>query len=230
MKVHTQIKHMNLKRRGSKKNFPKKIEFDSNESIDESKTHQLCESCGEIIKAADHYCKQTEIEESIELCESCGEVFNTKQSLDEHMKLHHNKTDKKHEEMEVTNQLCEACGQVFDSVPDLENHMNVEHTTKDKSKVRKKVNTKVFDPESNPRRFPCKVCNRNFKSAAAEYYHRKAVHDKVKYPCISCNMVFKSKTGLKHHNQVIHEKVRYSCTACSKIFLKKRSLAKHHCF
>ena len=81
----------------------------------------------EMWKRSNHFNSNANLETNsnpTELCDSCGEMFNTKESLDNHMKLDHDDAKEKEE-------LCDSCGQMFESVEALANHVNINHSISD---------------------------------------------------------------------------------------------------
>ena len=71
--------------------------------------------------------------------------------------------------------------------------------------------TEYFEEDTKPpisinknkqQRFNCDICNFEFQSKSAFYYHKKVVHLGVRIPCRNCDRSFTLNRTLKQHIQL----------------------------
>lgn len=175
-------------------------------------------------------------------CPTCGKEFNSKDTLDLHMKVIHQgirlpcpHCDKEfsyqtslkqhiqsvHDQVKIT---CGICAEEFSYDTNLQRHMMIKH---------------------NGVRYPCEQCDKIYSSNATLQWHIKTQHEGLKLKCDYCNSYFTHKTNLFRHLDSIHplaekpktmelmkvikseEGAMFKCQFCHQEFLKETSLKIH---
>ena len=121
-------------------------------------------------------------------------------ALGPHMRLVHSTTD----------HLCTYCGNSFKNINILRNHIKTKHELTE--------------------RYPCKNCDKKFKTNYDMKYHFFEVHKKVKplkCPIPGCLAVVASAKSLYLHNLNIHSNREFKCSQCEKVFNQRANLRVH---
>ena len=105
---------------------------------------------------------------------------------------------------------CPTCGKCFSRPSNVERHVETVHTK-----------TKTF---------PCKFCDKDFKSTGGRDMHIHADHRGISYNCDVCGKEFKRKGSLDRHVQGVHQEgltSTFKCSVCLTEFKQKSHLKKH---
>lgn len=88
---------------------------------------------------------------------------------------------------------------------------------------------KLEDNPSAPQtRFPCRHCQKTFRSRNNLRTHILLVHLKARpYPCTICRKRYTTPSNLSKHVNYIHSKKSFPCSACAKKLATRRSWAIH---
>ena len=136
-------------------------------------------------------------------CDHCNKTFSSKQTLDNHLKLH--KDDRPFS--------CEfeSCSKKFVCESHLKNHI------------------KIHKNESNPTQ--CPHCDKTMTSSGNLQRHIRNRHfelsDKREFQCSQCVKKFKDPSALRMHEKIHTGKRSFVCSDCYKPFLTKTQLKIH---
>ena len=134
-------------------------------------------------------------------CDNCEKYFSSKQSLDNHQKIHSNERPFS----------CEKCGKSFTNLASLQTHKKLHEEQKNLIK--------------------CPHCDKSLNNASNLQRHIRSVHfelsDKKLHECQECGKVFKDPSAFKAHAK-IHTGLRpFNCDTCGKKFLTAAQLRVH---
>ena len=140
------------------------------------------------------------------ICDQCEKTFSSKQTLDNHMKLHKNER----------NYSCPSCSKTFVCESVLKNHV------------------KTHDSESNSD-VQCPHCQKAASSMGNLQRHIRSVHfefsDKKQFTCstANCGKNFKDPSALRIHEKIHTGKKPFQCvnTGCQKKFMTNAQLKIH---
>ena len=105
---------------------------------------------------------------------------------------------------------CPTCGKSFSRPSNVERHIETVHTK-----------TKTF---------PCKFCDKDFKSTGGRDMHIHADHQGISFNCDICGKEFTRKGSLDRHVQGVHQEgiiSTFKCSVCLTEFKQKSHLKKH---
>ena len=112
-------------------------------------------------------------------CEVCSRTFNSKASLDYHLKMH----------KDPTKQYCPLC----------HHFINI-------SKVATHNLAKCAQSASMEKKYECQVCGKRFKGLASLQLHR-AIHGEKQFICKFCHKSFTQKGNMRTHIEKKHRQV-----------------------
>jgi len=126
---------------------------------------------------------------------------------------------------------CDFDGKTFKCKGSLKNHMPT-HFPKinclrcNRMLQSRNLNSHIKNVHSTIRKFQCKICSKNFKSAVHCKVHEK-IHNK-EFPCEVCNKNFTIPSQLAAHKKLYHENARgFKCDVCEKQCFQKAHLINH---
>ena len=176
-------------------------------------------------------------------CGLCHINFNNLADLEEHKKIHQQKTVKP-----ATNQLPKLhVKKILPKSPvqtiSVHNTNSLINNVESPMKISKKKQSSRSPSQDNTTQnvplyiddFKCSECNEGFDTEHKLVQHLKAAHDIVRqFPCHLCGFTYTSRHDLKVHVKVIHEgrKEDYVCWLCQemnvhKAYTKRMMLEKH---
>ncbi|XP_071445666.1 oocyte zinc finger protein XlCOF6-like isoform X2 [Hetaerina americana] len=171
-------------------------------------------------------------------CDVCGDEFDTKESIQKHVRLH---------SVEVFN--CGLCFVGFICKEEYERHRLGQHGIgPDEDEPLDKVNSPIArddgdqfdsgiaaigsgtrtDGDTDERSRTCNVCHKTFSRKSYLKCHI-AVHSKEKpYSCSVCDKTFITKGNLNAHMTSVHsDSKRHACSICLKSFARRDILRAH---
>lgn len=158
-----------------------------------------CEICGLMLKCSGLFWIHRRNHDA--QCEVCSKVFQTRSSLDMHMKL-------KHSEKTVP---CPLCPRMFPFKFLMNRHVSKTHSS------------------GTPPQHKCHACDFCAKTEGALRIHQRRIHNTVPkvYTCEECNMVFSTKLSFdKHINFHIGES-GFTCQLCMRTYHSQNDLYSH---
>ncbi|XP_060571896.1 zinc finger protein 2-like [Ruditapes philippinarum] len=78
----------------------------------------------------------------------------------------------------------------------------------------------------NPSKYPCRVCDKKFKTAPSRRQHEVRHGPKTEY-CVECGKQFFRKSELLRHKQCHSIETKYVCDICGNSFNQRDTLQKH---
>ena len=179
-------------------------------------------------------------------CEVCNVPFTTQEYLDEHSKIHSEKTEEEEEkppvQMELNGEVyfdesgesctegvkpkkknskkfvCEFCNQKFKTIDDLSVH-SAKHARERTKFIR------MFD-SNLPKPFVCQICGASFAKVYYLTKHEK-LHQEKQFQCDICQAKFVRKYTLQVHKLIHSDEKPYKCKVCEAAFTRKGNLIQH---
>ncbi|XP_035713491.1 oocyte zinc finger protein XlCOF26 isoform X2 [Folsomia candida] len=168
-------------------------------------------------------------------CEVCCKIFENRDTLSGHIsRIHGNRK----------RPSCDTCHRVFSSLDSLRRHIAFIHNAMYRSRFgcsvpgceRKFMYKKDIlkhretDHAENPVRFPCTLCEKDFKTRHHLEAHIPTHTTEKPYNCAICGRSFAQKWTMKSHEMTHVEKStreRLQCHGCPQTFLYKITLQRH---
>ncbi|XP_055689565.1 transcription factor grauzone-like [Lutzomyia longipalpis] len=158
-------------------------------------------------------------EEREHVCPKCKKPFASIYTLRSHLKLVHERVQKR---------VCEICAKVFNTRECFEAHM-MRHTGQTPPRVKCQQCGKEYAERNSLRRhmqmhkvtnetFTCDQCGRITSSKLALYKHKSIVHSNKTFQCTLCEKKFKRAIVLKEHMASHTGEQLYSCKFCDRTF------------
>lgn len=161
-------------------------------------------------------------------CTVCAKVFKNALSLSKHTSLFH------------TNQVwsCDKCDAVFVHRSTKISHMSKVHGQRkpfechfpscDFSCFKKDRFNAHVDKHKNPdKKFPCPICQQEFKSYNSMTFHRARHLTTNTFTCATCSKQFLDKRNYNIHLKLHTGEDLHHCPSCSRGFNRKDHLQKH---
>lgn len=162
------------------------------------------------------------------ICTICKKSFKNEVSLSKHTSLFH------------SNHVwpCENCSAVFIHRSTKISHMSKEHGAKkpfqcasegcDFSCFKRDRFTAHMDKHVNPeKKFPCPICQQEFKSYNTMTLHRARHLTKNTFICLTCGKQFLDKRNYNVHMKLHTGEDLHHCPTCDRGFNRKDHLQKH---
>lgn len=185
--------------------------INTEESLPDSTTHQLCNLCGKMLKAESmkahlkrHEADQEDPTVRPFICSECGRSYRTLCNLQSHMSYTHTKSK---------SFKCRYCEDIFTSY------------------FRKRLHESKCKLQQQTLNHPCPVCHQTFAHSSKRDDHVRVRHTFERpfhCPELECDKSFFTKRVLRRH-MANHSsnKNKISCTICNKSLRSWRSLATH---
>ena len=132
-------------------------------------------------------------------CTSCDKAFTTVNGRWIHIKTIH----------EGIRYKCELCDHRTTQLPSLKIHEQTKHNL------------------HTARNYPCKSCDKIFRSIIGQWQHKRSVHGEFRYKCGQCDHKTMTLGSLKMHKMLEHEGVSFNCDKCAYKAAKKDNLRRH---
>lgn len=167
-------------------------------------------------------------------CPNCNKCFSSKQSLDNHVKLHMNDRSfgcDKCEKKFVTKAALQAHSKTHDGSAHTMACQHCDKLFNNASNVQRHIRAVHFE-QSDKRCFTCPECKKEFKDPSALVAHRKIHTGHKPFECEHCHKRFLTAAQLKVHKRIHDGERPYACKECGKSFttngqLKSHTLHKH---
>lgn len=192
----------------------------------------------EFVRRAENYAQryssrkaQAEAGEAVDrktTCSICKRVFKNLTSMNKHFTLFH------------TNQTwsCKQCGENFLHRSTKISHMSKVHGVKKPFECSEPdCNFSCFkkdrfiahqEKHENPeKKFPCPICQQEFKSYNTMTVHRARHLTKNAIVCPTCGRQFLDKRNYNNHLKIHTQEDLFHCEICSRGFTRKDHLSKH---
>ncbi|KAK8754187.1 hypothetical protein OTU49_014758, partial [Cherax quadricarinatus] len=155
-----------------------------------------CEICGLMLRCSGLFWIHRRNHDS--QCEACGKIFQTKSSLDMHMKL-------KHTEKTIP---CPLCPRMFPFKFLMNKHVAKAHNS------------------SAPLKHKCDDCDFHARTEGALRIHQRRMHTVV-FNCDVCNSSFNTKFAFDEHLALHVGELEFSCQLCMQTFNSQNDLYFH---
>ncbi|KAG7174070.1 GDNF-inducible zinc finger protein 1-like [Homarus americanus] len=158
-----------------------------------------CEICGVMLRCSGLFWIHRRNHDS--QCDVCDKVFQTRSSLDMHMKL-------KHSEKTVP---CPLCPRMFPFKFLMNKHVDKAHNSE------------------TPPQHECSECDFSARTEGALNIHQRRIHNKVPkmYKCSKCLAPFWTKISFDKHMDVHNTENGFTCQICMQTFISKNDLYTH---
>jgi KRAB domain-containing zinc finger protein len=161
-------------------------------------------------------------------CEICGLIVCNLPLLNEHMKIHTDKTGIF---------VCPLCQECRLSIPSLAEHIKESHTEMEIEKYRTSVSqnpSENLNPEITTEttdykeKLTCNFCQVVSEDVPSYVTHRQTHPEAFSKKCRFCNRRFKTATGVRSHELHHHKKEELcQCDLCPKTFTNSKALSIH---
>jgi stress-induced morphogen len=199
---------------------------------------------------------ESKIRWNILKCDLCSHSTSTKNSLENHMKVHiengalyecqvcHKSFAKKstlrnHESIHRASidrilSQCNLCDKVLSSQASLNSHYNWFHSERvfscdlcDSKKFATKGALKEHSKiHSNVKEHKCPICNKEYKTASTLTNHLDT-HSNTEYKCSVCDLKLNTRRTLKQHEKVHSNVEQHKCPICSATFKRTKTFKEH---
>ncbi len=157
------------------------------------------EGIAEADETSNSYQERYELNDFQLLCRKCYKCFPDEKSVKKHTWAC----------LRPRNFKCKYCDKCFRHKNDIENHERL-HTGE------------------RPFKCPREGCNKDFSLKSTMKLHVRVDHDKVGFPCKQCDKTFRTPLQLRYHRGVAHATDKpYACTDCGKCFAMRDMLRTH---
>ncbi|XP_035711769.1 zinc finger protein 320-like [Folsomia candida] len=168
-------------------------------------------------------------------CEICGKISKNPDTLANHMRNLHTKRDRPR---------CDICHRDFRDPASLRRHVKTLHSTRERPRfpceftgcaktyvcqthLSRHVKT---EHAKNPVRFPCTLCEKEFKSRTQLESHIRTHTTEKPFNCATCGKSFTHKAAMKEHEETHLEKSSrnsVTCRLCERVFLSEKAVQNH---